>query len=407
MQASAVASARLDTALEGEKQQAASERQTLLSQIAKLIDSAAETQDARLASKIGSIQNDMGASRSTFEVAQTKYNEGMDVWAQKENLLVEEVLKSREELKGRLKKDWTVCILHVPKLSDANYIQVANAHNSSIQNATKSVHEETIRIVDAQMKDVGVQMQALDEFVTRARLQNGRHHGTHIQSLQLLSTAVKSSHGIIASHFDSSQSRVQSLEDDTSNRITSLGDSLPFLDSEVRQPLAELRSNITGMPLKEYIPTGATPQKIQYQYPKSLPRTEPPEFTVDAVRGDTRPLSTDVGLSPSKSMVFNDDEDEVALLQPVDSNKGEKPTNGGLREVDVNVKAATICGDLTTLITPASDAQPPMKKQALLDSKSKKARCKGLVVKLEGRENSLVPVLIGSMSRKLRSSPPT
>ncbi|KAI9865442.1 MAG: kinesin motor protein cin8 [Trichoglossum hirsutum] len=391
MQASAVASARLDTALEGEKQQAASERQTLLSQIAKLIDSAAETQDARLASKIGSIQNDMGASRSTFEVAQTKYNEGMDVWAQKENLLVEEVLKSREELKGRLKKDWTV----------------ANAHNSSIQNATKSVHEETIRIVDAQMKDVGVQMQALDEFVTRARLQNGRHHGTHIQSLQSLSTAVKSSHGIIASHFDSSQSRVQSLEDDTSNRITSLGDSLPFLDSEVRQPLAELRSNITGMPLKEYIPTGATPQKIQYQYPKSLPRTEPPEFTVDAVRGDTRPLSTDVGLSPSKSMVFNDDEDEVALLQPVDSNKGEKPTNGGLREVDVNVKAATICGDLTTLITPASDAQPPMKKQALLDSKSKKARCKGLVVKLEGRENSLVPVLIGSMSRRLRSSPPT
>ncbi|KAH0566044.1 hypothetical protein GP486_000565 [Trichoglossum hirsutum] len=391
VRANTAASANLGTVLEEERQQAASDRQTLLSQITKLIDSVAETQDARLASRIGSMQSDIGASRSTFEAAQVKYNEGMEVWAQKENQLVEEVLKSREELKGKLKKDWVV----------------ANAHNSSIQKATKSVHEETIRIVDAQMKDVGVQMQALDEFVTRARLQNGRHHGRHVLSLQSLSTAARSSRSIIASHFDSSQNRVQSLEDDMSNHATSLGDSLPSLDSEVRQPLAELRSDITGMPLEEYIPTGATPRKIQYQYPKSLPQTEPPERIVSAVGGDTRPLSMDVGLSPSKSMVFNDDEDEVALLQPVDTSKGEKPTTGGLREVDVNVKLATICGDPTTAITPASDDQPPMKKQVPLDNRSKKARSKGSVVRLEGRENSLMPVLMGSMSRRLRSSPPT
>ena len=108
VQTSAAASARLDAVLEGERQQAASDRQALLSQIAMLIESTAETQDSRLASRIGSIQNDIGASRSTFEVAQAKYNEGMEFWTQKENLLVEEVLKSREELKGKLKKDWTV-----------------------------------------------------------------------------------------------------------------------------------------------------------------------------------------------------------------------------------------------------------------------------------------------------------
>jgi kinesin family protein 11 len=108
VQTSAAASARLDAALEGERQQAASDRKTLLSQIALLIESTAETQDARLVSRIGSIQDDIHDSRSKFEAAQAKYNEGMNVWAQKENLLVEEVLKSREELKGKLKKDWTV-----------------------------------------------------------------------------------------------------------------------------------------------------------------------------------------------------------------------------------------------------------------------------------------------------------
>ncbi|KAI9780147.1 MAG: kinesin motor protein cin8 [Geoglossum umbratile] len=389
VQTSATASARLDAALEGERQQSASDRKTLLSQIALLIESTAETQDARLISRIGSIQDDIHDSRSKFDVAQAKFNEGMNVWAQKENLLVEEVLKSREELKGKLKKDWTA----------------ANLHNSSIQSATKSVHEETIRIVDAQMKDIGVQMQALDEFVTRARLQNERHHETHVESLRSLSTTVKSSRNTIASHFTSNQDRIRNLENDTSGQTATLRGLLPVLDSEVRQPLTELRSNITSVPLKEYIPTGATPQKIQYQYPKSLPRTEPPEHMIGVGKGDTQHPPTDVGLSPSKSMVFNDAEDEVALLQPMDTSKGEKPTTGGLRELDVNVKAATTNADQPT-ITPNNDVQPPPKKQITLDGKVRKAGWKGSVVKLEGRENSLMPVLMGSTSRRLRSSPP-
>src|SRR5579862_7078017 len=198
------------------------------------------------------------------------------------------------------------------------------------------------------MKDIGLQMQALDEFVTRAKLQNGRHHEMHTQSLQSLSTTARSSHVTIASHFASSQDRIRNLKNDTSSQTAMLGRSLPILDSEVRQPLTELRSNITSIPLKEYIPTGATPQKIQYQYPKSLPRTEPPEYIIGTRRGDTHHPSTDAGPSPSKSMVFNDAEDEVALLQPVDTNKGEKPTIGGLRELDVNIKAATANGDQST-----------------------------------------------------------
>jgi kinesin family protein 11 len=58
---------------------------------------------------------------------------------------------------------------------------------------TKSVHAETVRIVDEQMKDIETQMSALDDFVTRARSQNAQHHDSHAQSLQKLSATVKSS----------------------------------------------------------------------------------------------------------------------------------------------------------------------------------------------------------------------
>ncbi len=48
------------------------------------------------------------SSRSDLESAEKKYNDSMSVWSEKENLLVEEVIKSRETLKSRMKKDWTV-----------------------------------------------------------------------------------------------------------------------------------------------------------------------------------------------------------------------------------------------------------------------------------------------------------
>lgn len=109
MQATAAASARLDTVLADERQQATEDRQSLLLQITNLITTQGGIQDARLSMKIGEIQRDIISSKQTFEASRSEYSAGMDSWNEKETHLVGEVLRSRETLKSKLKEDWVVC----------------------------------------------------------------------------------------------------------------------------------------------------------------------------------------------------------------------------------------------------------------------------------------------------------
>ncbi|KAI9877559.1 MAG: kinesin motor protein cin8 [Pleopsidium flavum] len=389
MQANKAASSQLEACLAEERQQAVTDRQNLLSQITALVNASGEAQDARLTAKTNAVQENISSSTSEFEAANAKFAEGMDVWSQKENLLVDEFLKSRETLKTKMKQDWTA----------------VNDHNTSIQATTRSVHEETVRIVDAQMKDMAVQMQALDGFVTRARSQNGRHHDIHLQSLKGLASTVRQSYFNVSDYFIASSGRIRDLSCDVSSRTSVLQASLTPLDASVRQPLAELRMNIAEAPLKEYIPTGETPQKTQYQYPTTLPRTDDHEKLLAKLN---RPIQSEPPalVSPNKSMVYNDAEDDVALLQPTDEHK---PTSsGGLREVDVNVKAALPRGGpglAAPTTTPSSEMPPPLKRQDTRESRlPQKLSGKGSVVRLEGRENAL-PVVVGGSGRRLRSSP--
>lgn len=175
-------------------------------------------------------------------------------------------------------------------------------------------------------------MKALDDFVTRARLQNAQHHGSHTASLQGLSTTVKASYSNIGSHFTSTFERVRDMGDEMSAQTSSLQESLTPLDSILRQPLAQLRENISRTAIQEYQPTGETPRKVQYEYPTELPRTEDHETLLAVLR---RPV-----LSPSKQtttipVVFNDgpgDDDTTSSFR----ERGRRPT-GGLREIDANI----------------------------------------------------------------------
>lgn len=108
LRADAEASSRLESCLAEERNQAARDRQELLSQITMLINKSGEAQDARWVSKINAVRADMATSRSTLQQADKDYNDNMDVWFKKEASVVEDVLKSRDTLKGKMKNDWTV-----------------------------------------------------------------------------------------------------------------------------------------------------------------------------------------------------------------------------------------------------------------------------------------------------------
>jgi kinesin family protein 11 len=110
MQSNAAVASRLDEVLQEERDQAALDRQNLLSQITNLVMAQGETQDARLGAKIEVVRKDVTTSKEIFEASQAQYSKGMDAWGEKEGQLVEEVLRSRETLKSKLKEDWMVRI---------------------------------------------------------------------------------------------------------------------------------------------------------------------------------------------------------------------------------------------------------------------------------------------------------
>ena len=110
MEADIQASNHLEACLAEEREQAATDRSTLLTQITDLVNKSGEKQEVRLEGKISSIREQITTSKADFESANKAYDDGMDTWAKKETNLVEEVLKSRDSLKGKMKKDWIVRI---------------------------------------------------------------------------------------------------------------------------------------------------------------------------------------------------------------------------------------------------------------------------------------------------------
>lgn len=388
IQADTDISEQLTKCLQEEREQAAQDRQDLLSQITILVNKSSEIQDSRWESKVKAVRDDIVTSASALTAADKDYSTNMDIWSKKETLLADEVLKSRDTLKSKMKEDW----------------KSINEHNTNIQTTTKSVHEETIRIVDAQMKDVATQMQALDDFVTRARSQNERHHSTHVQSLQGLASTVNESYCSMGDHFVSTYDRVCEIGNDISSQSSSLSASLPPLAQTIQQPLMDLRISITDAPLKEYVPTGETPRRQQYQYPTTLPRTLPHDKLVGKTSASVSNSSPQ--RSPSKAVIYTDAPapNRAASASP---SKDHNPT--GLREISLNVNASLTrtASDTAVPTTGKTDPQsagmgpPPLKRQATESKLPQKfGGGKAGVVRLEGREN-----MAPGAGRRLRNSP--
>ncbi|KAM0742574.1 hypothetical protein ACQRIT_002751 [Beauveria bassiana] len=287
---------RIQEVVDEERRQAAEDRQKLLAQITTLINTQAETQEARFADKVSHIQKSVTESSTTLEGAVTQYNEGMDSWDGKEGELLEEVKRSREQLKTKLKDDWNT----------------TSEQSTAIQNTAKSVHAETVRVVDEQIDDLGSKMHALDDFVTHARTENTTQHESHGQSVQALSNTVEQSFSNISSHFKSMLDRVKNVGEEMELDTNDMREALEPLESQLCQPLTNLRESICNTTLQEYQPTGDTPQKAVYQYPTVLPRTKnTAEGLVDEEEEEDEsvpasPLVMDRSTDQDQTVVFAD-----------------------------------------------------------------------------------------------------
>lgn len=397
----ATISSRIQDALTEERRLAVDDRQKLMAQISTLINNTAETQESRFHAKASQIQKSITATSTDLEQAIDTYGEGMSSWDSKENEMLEEVKKSRDTLKTKLKDDWTT----------------ANNHSSSIQATAKSVHAETVRVVDEQIKDLDVQMEALDDFVTRARTENGHHHEAHNQSVKALSNTVEESFGNISAHFKSTFDRVKNLGEEMEIDLGDLQEGLEPLNDQLCRPLVNLREDVTKTALQEYQPTGETPAKVQYHYPTDLPRTQDHDLIISSIDEVMTPTKERESTDKDATIVFADlDCPQKMVSSPVRPpqrmSMASAPEHIGmpssLREVNPNVPNAS--GNLTTgsisfdprasiSSMPPERTMPLFKRNTRATRSTKKVGSRDPIIS-EGGENTLPTALEESLSRR-------
>ncbi|KAB5578633.1 P-loop containing nucleoside triphosphate hydrolase protein [Coniochaeta sp. 2T2.1] len=387
-------SAKIQDVVEQERKQAAEERQQLLTQITALITSQAEHQETRLAGKAALIQKNVQETNLTFQGGMTQFSTGMDAWNEKETELVGEVTRQKTAMKKKMKDDWTA----------------ANETSTKIQKTTKSVHEETIRVVDEQLKDLDTQMRDLDDFVTRARAENSSHHEAHAASVDSLSTTVQDSFSNIKQHFVETNDRVRDLGEEMDTAAKTLSDTLSPLEENICRPLSNLREDINNTVLREYEPTGETPQKLKYEYPTVLPKTEPYDVLLASLQDDLPPTTTPSKLAASSATtttvptIFNDhDLDTLPLAPPPHTSTGSPPQQRlgmSLREVNPNLTTGSMFDPTASTMSmppPLNENQtlPLFKRSVSGISKPVGRTRRRPAAEGEGREN--VPPAVGGM----------
>ncbi|KAL7786297.1 P-loop containing nucleoside triphosphate hydrolase protein [Trichoderma ceciliae] len=384
-------STRMQEALEEERRQAADERQKLLAQLSTLITTQAEAQESRFADRTLQIQKNMADYNTCLEGAISQYGQGMDTWDEKEGELLEEVKKSRDQLKTKLKDDWNS----------------AEDRSNAIRNTANQVHAETVRVVGVQIDDLDIQMEAMDDFVTRAKSENNTHHETHAQSIQSLSNTVDQSFGNISAHFKTTFDRVKNLGEAMDLDAGDLHDSLEPLATQICQPLSTLREQIGKTALQDYRPTGETPQKSQYQFPTSLPRTESRDVIISKIDEDfpgSAEAEGDDAEQGNNTIVFADLNPSSGKMSspPRPSTDSNSDKSASLREVNPNVSTSLTTSSITfepgsSTMSVASENTMPLFKRS---TRSTRASMRKHSLLGEGRENLPLTALSESMARR-------
>lgn len=110
----------------------------------------------------------------------------------------------------------------------------------------------------------------------------------------------------ISGHFRETFDRVQILGNQVEVDAERFRDALEPLEENLCQPLAALREDMQGTKLREYEPTGATPEKVKYEYPTELPRTGAHDALIAAMRSSSSPTPTKPSPSSQSPLVLPD-----------------------------------------------------------------------------------------------------
>ncbi|EEQ29702.1 Kinesin-related motor protein [Microsporum canis] len=429
IEANEKAALRLESTITEERQAADAERSILASQIQNLLNESSDRQAARFKDSIDSVKTEMRMSGESLQQSHDKSFDALDNWDRKEDELLRKVLKSESELKSKMK----------------DHLDLFISRNTSIHKTTNTVHEQTVQIVDEQKKDMAVQMEALDDFVRRARSQNNQHCEASNGVAHDLGQRVREGHQQQLQHLEDFEERGATFRTTMQSENKSLGALVKSATSDAKQSLSDLQSQVQATPMAEYVPTGTTPEKTTYKYEATLPRTESHSVILARLgspRGPSAspsPSYTPLASpslrheqSPTKSIVYHDSDNNVEDEKPLPADSPEEldpssPTK--LREVDINVMNNPILEPVVAETGHSNesckDTEPPPLKRHLSSSvaaasnltgetkiptkRMTRRNAKGAVGGVGGgRENISIPTLNASSrinARRVRSGP--
>lgn len=197
-------------------------------------------------------------------------------------------------------------------------------------------------------------MEALDDFVRRARSQNNQHCEASNGIANKLGQRVRDGYHQQLQQLNEFEKREAAFQSTMLSENKSIGTLVKTAISEVKQPLSDLQSEVQTTSMAEYVPTGTTPEKKTYKYEATLPRTEshstilrnlgspcdPSASPSPCTPLDSPPLQREPPTSPTKSMVYHDSDNNIEDEKPPPADPSEESgplSPSKLREVDVNV----------------------------------------------------------------------
>lgn len=229
------------------------------------------------------------------------------------------------------------------------------------------------------------QLQALDEIVLRVRAQNGRDHDIHVQSLNTLTESVRNTYSSITDYQNAAMDQTRNLQSGIDVKTSALAAEMTSSNQNVAIMLADLRADNQASTITEYVITGQTPHKTQYQYCAQLPRTEmmkekrAAEETTSTSGLYIEGTQDEPAGSEARTVVFQDDTEEITgspepasqTLSPTRARWATKHNaQSSLREIDVNVATSAKAVEPQAALqgtdadrSNASKMQPPMKRQ--------------------------------------------
>lgn len=421
-------SIRLEESLEKERTQASTDRQALISQISDLINTNGIAQDERMKTRVHAVRGELQVGKQVLHTAETHYKSSMNEWLENGTSICEHVLKSRDDLKRKLQCDWEA-VEHQGKM---------------IEDTTRSIHGETVRVVEAQVNNMAVQMQSLDDLVGYAKSQNERYHTSQDKIIEKVALDTTEAHYVTAKNMATSTQTITTLINDLASHEREVAELTNSLVSSTQQPLSELRETITSTNLQEYTSTGSTPPKKIYMYSKSLAKTAPHA----QILGQTQQQEDDALIipvpdlldsttppSPSKSMIYTDtntnqipsganEEPPLILPRPKTTSTSSSASSlDSLREIPVNLSSkssTTISSSLSSstdrrrekeyinpltrglssslMGPPPAPGPPPGSLRRMFSSDTKPATMtRGQTARQfhDGRENHIIPTAAG------------